>query len=166
MKTSHKRSLSSTLWLQRQLNDPYVKKAKEDGWRSRAAFKLIEIDEKHRLLKPGQVIVDLGSAPGGWCQYAAKKTGSAMGGSGRVIGIDLLPVEPIPGVTLAEMDFTDADAPDRLRTMLGVAAGERARRRRCPLRHGGQHDRPPQDGPSTHHRPHRDGDRSNSRWRC
>ncbi len=126
VKTSHKRSLSSTLWLQRQLNDPYVKKAKEDGWRSRAAFKLIEIDEKHRLLKPGQVIVDLGSAPGGWCQYAAKKTGSAMGGSGRVIGIDLLPVEPIPGVTLAEMDFTDADAPDRLRTMLGVAAGERA----------------------------------------
>jgi 23S rRNA (uridine2552-2'-O)-methyltransferase len=126
VKTAHKRSHSSILWLQRQLNDPYVKKAKEEGWRSRAAYKLIEIDEKHRLLKPGQVIVDLGAAPGGWCQYAAKKTGSAMGGSGRVVGIDLLPVEPIPGVTLAEMDFTDAAAPDQLREMLGLAAGERA----------------------------------------
>ena len=126
VKTAHKRSLSSTLWLQRQLNDPYVKRAKEEGWRSRAAYKLIEIDERHRLLKHGQVIADLGAAPGGWCQYAAKKTGSAMGGSGRVVGIDLLPVEPIPGVLLAEMDFTEADAPDRLRAMLGVASGERA----------------------------------------
>jgi 23S rRNA (uridine2552-2'-O)-methyltransferase len=123
--TAHKRSLSSIIWLQRQLNDPYVQRAKEEGWRSRAAFKLIEIDEKHRMLKPGQTIIDLGCAPGGWCQYAAKKVGSASGKSGRVIGIDLLPVEPIVGVTLAEMDFTEEDAPDRLRTMLGVNSGQR-----------------------------------------
>lgn len=126
VKTAHKRSLSSTLWLQRQLNDPYVHKAKEQGWRSRAAFKLIEIDEKHRLLKPGQTIVDLGCAPGGWCQYAAKRLNLAKGGTGKVIGIDLLPVEPIQGVILAEMDFADADAPDRLRAMLGVGPDERS----------------------------------------
>jgi 23S rRNA (uridine2552-2'-O)-methyltransferase len=125
VKTAHKRSLSSILWLQRQLNDPYVQRAKEEGWRSRAAFKLIEIDEKHRMLKPGQTIVDLGAAPGGWAQYAAKKVGSATGGRGRVVGIDLLPIEPIPGVTLAEMDFTEEDAPDRLRAMLGASGGER-----------------------------------------
>jgi 23S rRNA (uridine2552-2'-O)-methyltransferase len=125
VKTAHKRSLSSILWLQRQLNDPYVQRAKEEGWRSRAAFKLIEIDEKSRFLKPGQTIVDLGCAPGGWAQYAAKKVGSASGRTGLVIGIDLLPVEPIPGVTLAEMDFTEADAPGRLRAMLGAGEGER-----------------------------------------
>jgi 23S rRNA (uridine2552-2'-O)-methyltransferase len=128
--TAYKRSLSSIIWLQRQLNDPYVQRAKEEGWRSRAAFKLIEIDEKHRILKPGQTIIDLGCAPGGWCQYAAKKVGSASGKSGQgkagiVIGIDLLPVEPIVGVTLAEMDFTEEDAPDRLRAMLGVESGQR-----------------------------------------
>ncbi len=126
VKTAHKRSLSSTLWLRRQLNDPYVQRAKQEGWRSRAAFKLIEIDEKYRLLKPGQTIVDLGCAPGGWCQYAARRTGAEKGGKGMVIGIDLLPVDPIPGVTLAEMDFADHDAPDRLRAMLGAAPGERA----------------------------------------
>jgi 23S rRNA (uridine2552-2'-O)-methyltransferase len=125
VKTAHKRSLSSTIWLRRQLNDPYVQKAKAEGWRSRAAFKLIEIDQKHRMLKPGQTIVDLGCAPGGWCQYAARRVGTEKGGKGAIVGIDLLPVEPIPGVTLAEMDFTDADAPDRLRAMLG--AGDRER---------------------------------------
>jgi 23S rRNA (uridine2552-2'-O)-methyltransferase len=125
VKTAHKRSLSSTIWLRRQLNDPYVQKAKAEGWRSRAAFKLIEIDQKHRMLKPGQTIVDLGCAPGGWCQYAARRVGTEKGGKGAIVGIDLLPVEPIPGVTLAEMDFTDADAPDRLRAMLD--AGERER---------------------------------------
>jgi 23S rRNA (uridine2552-2'-O)-methyltransferase len=126
VKTAHKRSLSSTLWLRRQLNDPYVQKAKAEGWRSRAAFKLIEIDGKHRMLKPGQTIVDLGCAPGGWCQYAAKRTGAEKGAQGKVIGIDLLPVDPIPGVTLAEMDFADADAPERLRALIGAAEGERA----------------------------------------
>jgi 23S rRNA (uridine2552-2'-O)-methyltransferase len=126
VKTAHKRSLSSTIWLKRQLNDPYVQRAKAEGWRSRAAFKFIEIDEKHRLLKPGQVIVDLGCAPGGWCQHAAKRTGSDRGVKGAaVIGIDLLPVDPIPGVTLAEMDFNDADAPDRLLAMLGAEPGQR-----------------------------------------
>jgi 23S rRNA (uridine2552-2'-O)-methyltransferase len=123
--TAHKRSLSSIIWLQRQLNDPYVQRAKEEGWRSRAAFKLIEIDEKHRMLKPGQIIIDLGAAPGGWCQYAARKVGSASGKGGQVIGIDLLPIEPIVGVTLAEMDFTEEDAPDRLRAMLGIETGQR-----------------------------------------
>jgi 23S rRNA (uridine2552-2'-O)-methyltransferase len=126
VKTAHKRSHSSTLWLQRQLNDPYVQRAKTEGWRSRAAFKLIEIDSRHRMLKPGQTIVDLGCAPGGWCQYAAGRVGTDKGGKGAVIGIDLLPVEPIPGVVLAEMDFNDADAPDRLRAMLGVGPGERS----------------------------------------
>ncbi len=123
VKTAHKRSLSSTIWLRRQLNDPYVQKAKEQGWRSRAAFKLIEIDEKHKLIKPGQTIVDLGCAPGGWAQYAAKRTGTAAGGKGCVVGIDVLPVEPIPGVTLAEMDFTDADAPERLRALVAASGG-------------------------------------------
>jgi 23S rRNA (uridine2552-2'-O)-methyltransferase len=123
--TAHKRSLSSIIWLQRQLNDPYVMRAKEEGWRSRAAFKLIEIDEKHRMLKHGQIIVDLGAAPGGWSQYAAKKVGSVSGKGGKVIGIDLLPVEPIAGVTLAEMDFTDEDAPARLLAMLGAEPGGR-----------------------------------------
>jgi 23S rRNA (uridine2552-2'-O)-methyltransferase len=125
VKTAHKRSHSSIQWLQRQLNDPYVLRAKSEGWRSRAAFKLIEIDEKHRLIKPGQTIVDLGCAPGGWCQHAAKRTGTDKGGKGAVVGIDLLPVDPIPGVTLAEMDFTDADAPERLRALLGAAPGAR-----------------------------------------
>jgi len=126
VKTARKRSLSSTLWLQRQLNDPYVHRAREDGWRSRAAFKLIEIDEKHRLLKPGQTVVDLGAAPGGWCQYAARKVGSDEGRAGRVVGIDLLPIEPIPGVILAEMDFTEADAPARLLELIGARPAERA----------------------------------------
>jgi 23S rRNA (uridine2552-2'-O)-methyltransferase len=123
LKTAYKRSLSSQLWLRRQLNDPYVQRAKQEGWRSRAAFKLIEIDQKHRFLKPGQTIVDLGCAPGGWCQYAAQRVGSGGAGKGCVVGIDILPVEPIPGVTLAEMDFTDEDAPERLRALVSEAGG-------------------------------------------
>jgi 23S rRNA (uridine2552-2'-O)-methyltransferase len=125
VKTAYKRSHSSILWLQRQLNDPYVLKAKEEGWRSRAAFKLIEIDEKYKLLKPGQTIVDLGAAPGGWSQYAAQRIGTAKGGPGCVVGIDLLPVEPLPGVILAEMDFTEEDAPDRLMAMIDEAGASR-----------------------------------------
>jgi 23S rRNA (uridine2552-2'-O)-methyltransferase len=123
VKTAHKRSLSSTLWLQRQLNDPYVMRAKEEGWRSRAAYKLIEIDEKHRLLKPGQTIVDLGCAPGGWTQYATKRV-KAGGRPGIVIGIDILPVDAIPEATVAELDFTAEDAPERLREMIRGAGGE------------------------------------------
>ena len=123
VKTSKERKLSSTLWLQRQLNDPYVQKAKREGYRSRAAYKFIEIDERYHLLKGGQRIVDLGCAPGGWAQVAAEKTGSAGGRAGaKVVGIDLLEVEPIPGVIFERLDFKAADAPDRLKAMLGGEA--------------------------------------------
>jgi 23S rRNA (uridine2552-2'-O)-methyltransferase len=118
VKTAKKRTISSTLWLQRQLNDPYVLQAKKDGWRSRAAYKLIEMDERYHLLKPNQKIVDLGAAPGGWSQVAIKK----VGGKGRVIGIDLLDIDPIPGVEFTVMDFLDDDAPDRLKATLGGLA--------------------------------------------
>jgi 23S rRNA (uridine2552-2'-O)-methyltransferase len=118
VKTARKRTHSSTLWLQRQLNDPYVQRAKDEGWRSRAAFKIIELDERLRLFKHGQTIVDLGAAPGGWSQYAARRVGSAQGKAGIVVGIDLLPIEPLPGVTLAEMDFSTESAPDQLRALL------------------------------------------------
>ncbi len=121
VKTARKRSLSSTLWLERQLNDPYVAKARAEGFRSRAAYKLIEIDDKHRLLKPGGRIVDLGAAPGGWAQVAAERT-EAREGRGRVIGIDLLDIEPIAGVEFRVKDFHDADAPDMLRAWLGGRA--------------------------------------------
>lgn len=118
VKTARKRTISSTLWLQRQLNDPYVLRAKKEGLRSRAAYKLIEMDERYHLLKPGQKILDLGAAPGGWSQYAIKKVGP----KGRVIGIDLLDIDPIPGVEFAIMDFLEEDAPDRLKNMLGGLA--------------------------------------------
>ncbi len=121
VKSAGKRTLSSKLWLERQLNDPWVAQAKRDGWRSRAVFKLIEIDERFHLLKPGQKIIDLGAAPGGWAQYASQKIGSAQG-RGRVIGIDLLEIETIPGVEFTVMDFNDADAPDKLKAMLGGPA--------------------------------------------
>jgi 23S rRNA (uridine2552-2'-O)-methyltransferase len=121
VKTARKRSLSSTLWLERQLNDPYVAQAKRDGYRSRAAYKLIEMDERHRLFHSGQRIVDLGAAPGGWSQIAARKTGAAQG-KGKVVGIDLLEMEGIPGVEFTVMDFNDADAPERIKAMLGGPA--------------------------------------------
>jgi 23S rRNA (uridine2552-2'-O)-methyltransferase len=121
VKTARKRSLSSTLWLERQLNDPYVAQAKRDGYRSRAAYKLIEMDERHHLFRPGQRIVDLGAAPGGWSQIAARKVGAAQG-KGRVIGIDLLEMEGVPGVEFTVMDFNDNDAPERIKAMLGGAA--------------------------------------------
>ncbi|MBV8851199.1 MAG: RlmE family RNA methyltransferase [Methylobacteriaceae bacterium] len=121
VKTARKRSLSSTLWLERQLNDPYVARARHEGLRSRAAFKLIEIDDKYQLLKSGQRIVDLGAAPGGWSQVAAKRIGAANG-KGHVAGIDLLDIDPIAGVDFAVMDFNAADAPARLKRMLGGPA--------------------------------------------
>jgi 23S rRNA (uridine2552-2'-O)-methyltransferase len=117
VKTARKRSLSSTLWLQRQLNDPYVAQARREGYRSRAAFKLAEIDDKYRLLRRGQRIVDLGAAPGGWSQVAATRTGADKG-QGEVVAIDLLDMEPVPGVTFAPMDFLTDDAPARVRAML------------------------------------------------
>jgi 23S rRNA (uridine2552-2'-O)-methyltransferase len=121
VKSAGKRKLSSKLWLERQLNDPYVAQAKRDGWRSRAAYKLIEMDDKYRLLKPGQVVVDLGAAPGGWSQVAARKVGS-LEGKGKVVAIDLLEMPEIPGVTFTQLDFMDDRAPDMLREMIGGGA--------------------------------------------
>jgi len=121
LKTARKRTLSSQKWLERQLNDPYVARARREGYRSRAAYKLIEIDEKYHLLKPGQRVVDLGAAPGGWSQVAARKVGSAEG-RGRVVGIDLLPIDPLPGVDFVELDFLDEGAPKKLVERLGGAA--------------------------------------------
>ena len=121
VKTARKRSLSSTLWLERQLNDPYVAQAKRDGYRSRAAYKLLEIDQRYRFLKSNQRVVDLGAAPGGWSQIAAAKVGVAQG-KGKVVGIDLLPIDAVAGVEFAVLDFLQPDAPDRLKAMLGGQA--------------------------------------------
>src|SRR5271154_2901779 len=103
VKTAYKRSLSSTLWLQRQLNDPYVAEAKRLGYRSRAAFKLIQLDERFHLLAPGKRVVDLGCAPGGWCQIAAERVGP----KGKIVGIDYLAMDPVAGAEILELDFLD-----------------------------------------------------------
>ena len=121
VKTARKRSLASTLWLERQLNDPYVEKARREGYRSRAAYKLLEIDDKYKLLKPGQRIVDLGAAPGGWSQVAAART-QAREGKGRAVAIDLKPMDPIEGVEFRRMDFNDPLAPSLLEAALGGQA--------------------------------------------
>jgi 23S rRNA (uridine2552-2'-O)-methyltransferase len=115
------RSQASRRWLERQLNDPYVARAKREGLRSRAAYKLAEIDDKYRLLKPGAKVADLGAAPGGWSQIAAKRV-RAGAGAGRVVAIDLLAMDTIPGVEFLELDFLDAEAPDRLKALLGGPA--------------------------------------------
>jgi 23S rRNA (uridine2552-2'-O)-methyltransferase len=129
---SHRgRKLASKLWLERQLNDPYVARARREGLRSRAAFKLAEIDDKFRLLKPGAKVVDLGAAPGGWSQIAAQRVGAVAGeegvlanmpGRGRVVAIDLLDMPAIPGVEFLHLDFLDPAAPDRLKASLGGLA--------------------------------------------
>ena len=121
VKSGGKRKLSSKLWLERQLNDPYVAKAKAEGYRSRAAFKLIEIDDKYRFLKAGLTVVDLGAAPGGWSQIAARRVGAADG-KGKVIAIDLLEMPEIPGVTYAQLDFLAEHAPEKLIAMMGGRA--------------------------------------------
>jgi 23S rRNA (uridine2552-2'-O)-methyltransferase len=121
VRTGGKRKLSSKLWLERQLNDPYVAQARREGYRSRAAYKLVEIDDKYHFLKPGMTVVDLGAAPGGWSQVAAKRVGAA-GGKGRVIAIDLLEMPDIPGVRFAQLDFHADDAPEKLTAMLGGRA--------------------------------------------
>lgn len=118
VRTGKGRSLASKLWLERQLNDPYVARAKREGFRSRAAYKLMEIDDKARILKPGARVVDLGAAPGGWSQVAAARVG-VQGGRGRVVAIDLLDMPPLPGVDFLCLDFLDADAPEKLKTMAG-----------------------------------------------
>ncbi|MCG6903940.1 MAG: RlmE family RNA methyltransferase [Rhodobacter sp.] len=126
VKTARGRRLSSTLWLERQLNDPYVKRAQTEGFRGRAAFKILELDEKYRFLVPGARVVDLGCAPGGWCQVAVKrvnalaeKSGKAVG---RVIGVDLQEVEPIAGAELHQLDFLDEGADALVKGWLGGKA--------------------------------------------
>ena len=114
VKTGKKRSESSIRWLQRQLNDPYVKQAKADGYRSRAAYKLIELDDRFSLIRGAKRVVDLGIAPGGWSQVVRAKAPNA-----EVVGIDLLPTEEIEGVTIFEMDFMDDAAPAALEEALG-----------------------------------------------
>ena len=111
---------ASRRWLERQLNDPYVARARREGLRSRAAFKLMEIDDRAKLLKPGAKVVDLGAAPGGWSQVAAKRVRAGSGG--RVVAIDLLAMDPLPGVDFLQLDFLDPDAPERLKALLGGPA--------------------------------------------
>ncbi|MGE0652030.1 MAG: RlmE family RNA methyltransferase [Alphaproteobacteria bacterium] len=111
---------SSRRWLERHMNDPYVQRSKADGYRSRAAFKLIEIDDKHRILKPGLKVIDLGAAPGGWLQVAAARVNSKEAAP-IVVGIDYLGVDAVPGTAILEMDFLDDAAPDRLIEVLGGA---------------------------------------------
>lgn len=113
VKTGKNRSVSSKRWLERQLNDPYVARAKREGLRSRAAYKLAEIDDKHRILKANARVVDLGAAPGGWSEIAAQRAGK-----GKVVAIDLLEMAPLPGVDFLKLDFLDPDAPRRLKAML------------------------------------------------
>jgi 23S rRNA (uridine2552-2'-O)-methyltransferase len=120
VKTSKRRKQSSNLWLERQLNDPYVARAEREGFRSRAAFKLMEIDDKARVLKKGARVIDLGAAPGGWSQVAAKRVGAPQ--QGRVIAIDVLTMDSLPGVEFMQLDFLAADAPDKLKAMLGGPA--------------------------------------------
>ncbi|MFN3435384.1 MAG: RlmE family RNA methyltransferase [Sphingomonas sp.] len=116
VKTARGRTAQSTRWLERQLNDPYVKRAKAEGYRSRAAYKLIELDERFGIIQGKRRVVDLGIAPGGWSQVIRRRIPKAS-----VVGIDLLPVDPIDGVTIFQMDFMDDAAPDRLMEALGGA---------------------------------------------
>jgi 23S rRNA (uridine2552-2'-O)-methyltransferase len=117
IRTAKGRKVSSTRWLERQLNDPYVRRAKAENYRSRAAYKLLELDEKFGLLKGVKAVVDLGIAPGGWSQVVRRRSSQA-----KVVGIDLLPTDPIEGVTILQMDFMDEAAPDRLKSELGSPA--------------------------------------------
>lgn len=126
VKTARGRKLSSTRWLQRQLNDPYVKRAKDEGFRGRAAFKILEIDEKYRFLVPGARVVDLGCAPGGWCQVAVPRV-NALGdrpgkAQGFVLGVDLQEVEPIAGAEIHQLDFMEDGADDKVKAWLGGKA--------------------------------------------
>ena len=117
VRTAKGRRTSSTRWLERQLNDPYVRRAKAEGYRSRAAYKLLELDERFGLLKGVDAVIDLGIAPGGWSQVVRRRSPKA-----KVVGIDLLPTDPIDGVTILEMDFMDDAAPETLREALGGPA--------------------------------------------
>ena len=114
VRKANKRSVQSRAWLERQLNDPYVAAAQAQGYRSRAAFKLIEMDDRYGLIKPGCLVVDLGAAPGGWAQVAVKR------GAAKVLGLDLLPINPVQGATFLEGDFNDEDMPARLTALMGA----------------------------------------------
>ncbi len=120
VKAGRTRTVSSRRWLERQLNDPYVARAKREGFRSRAAYKLMEIDDKARFLTKGARVVDLGAAPGGWSQIAAKRVDAPA--RGGVVAIDVLPMEPVAGVDFLQLDFLDHDAPEKLKALLGGAA--------------------------------------------
>ena len=126
VKSARGRKLSSTLWLQRQLNDPYVKRAQAEGYRGRAAYKIMELDDKYRFLVPGARIVDLGAAPGGWCQVAVKRSNVLGERShkpvGTILGIDLQEMEPIAGCTLHQLDFMEDDADIKVKEWLGGKA--------------------------------------------
>jgi 23S rRNA (uridine2552-2'-O)-methyltransferase len=124
VKAKSRRSESSRQWLQRHLNDPYVAAAQTEGYRARSAFKLLQLNEKFDLLKPGMRVIDLGAAPGGWTQVASKiitKDGTKKGNS-RLVALDILPMEPLAGVDILEMDFMADDAPDRLKALMGGPA--------------------------------------------
>lgn len=118
VKTAKGRKLSSTLWLERQLNDPYVQRAKAEGYASRAAYKLLEINEKYSIIKKGDRVIDLGAAPGGWCQVAVTLTGSTSE-KPLVVGIDYLDMAPVPGAIILKQDFLEDDAPENLLNALG-----------------------------------------------
>jgi len=122
LRTAKGRKIASTRWLQRQLNDPYVEEAKRRGYRSRAAFKLIEMDDKYRVLRPGMIVLDLGAAPGGWSQIAAERVGAA-GGKGQVLAVDLAAIEPLLGVEVLTLDVSDEAAAAAIRAGL---RGDRA----------------------------------------
>ncbi len=124
LKNARSRTPSSQRWLERQLNDPYVAAAKREGYRSRAAFKLIEIDQKYRLLKPGLRVVDLGAAPGGWSQIAADRVKSIGHGPGQVVAIDILPFDPLAGVEMTQLDFMEPDAEPWLKSKLRGGAAD------------------------------------------
>ncbi|HEX4237188.1 MAG TPA: RlmE family RNA methyltransferase [Xanthobacteraceae bacterium] len=115
LKDQKRRTASSRAWLTRQISDPYVARAKREGFRSRAAFKLAEIDDRYKLLKPGACVVDLGAAPGGWSEIAARRVGAG----GRVVALDILEMKTIPGVEFLQLDFLDRSAPARLEALLG-----------------------------------------------
>jgi len=117
LKDEKRRTASSRAWLERQISDPYVARAKREGFRSRAAFKLAEIDDRHRIFNPGARVVDLGAAPGGWSEIAARRVGV----KGRVIALDILDMKPLAGVEFERLDFLDPSAPHRLKVMIGGA---------------------------------------------
>jgi 23S rRNA (uridine2552-2'-O)-methyltransferase len=125
LKDQKRRTASSRAWLTRQISDPYVARAKREGFRSRAAYKLAEIDDRHKIFKPGARVLDLGAAPGGWSEIAARRAGA----SGRVVALDILEMKAVPGVEFLQLDFLDPSAPGRLQALLGSRGDEKVERK-------------------------------------